>query len=118
MFSPSKDNIDDIYVSIHAYFKTEDDRVLKKYLGIESDRPPDGSIHLRQTYVIQRMINKTPGMENSSANLTHAVKPPIEKNEGAQMRKNELNYRPVIEYLSFLTNSTLPKEKSAVHQCA
>ena len=49
MFSPSKDKIDDIYTSLQEYFKIEDDGELKKYLGIELYRLPDGSIHLRQT---------------------------------------------------------------------
>ena len=53
-------------------------------------------------------------MENSSANLTHAVKPPIAKNEGAQMRKNELNYRPVIESLNFRRNSRLINARDSV----
>ena len=38
MFSPSKDKIYEVYASLHADFKIEDDGELNKYLGIDLDR--------------------------------------------------------------------------------
>ena len=49
MFSPSTDKIDEVYASLWSYFKIEDDGELSKYIGVELDRRPDGSIHMRQT---------------------------------------------------------------------
>ena len=56
------------------------------------DLRPDASIHIRQPYITQMILNMIPGMYKSSAKPNPAVKPPIEKNEGDQARKNEFNY--------------------------
>ena len=42
MFSPSKDKIDEVYASLQSYLNIEDDGDIKKYLGIELERRPDG----------------------------------------------------------------------------
>ena len=67
MFSPSKDKIDEVYASLQAYFKIEDDGELNKYLCIELEFHPYGSNHLRKPYLTQIIPNMIPGMENSSA---------------------------------------------------
>ena len=54
------------------------------------DHLPYGSIHLRQPYLTQIVINMIPGMDKSSAKPTPAVKPPLAKNGGAQARKMTL----------------------------
>ena len=92
MFIPSKDKVDGVYASIQVDFKIEDYGDINKYLGIELNRRPDGSIHLSQTYLIQRILNTIPCMDKSSSKLTPAVKPPLEKNEVSQARKNDFNY--------------------------
>ena len=81
----------------------EDDGELNKYLGIDLDRRSDGSTHLSQPYPTQSIINMIPGIDKSSSKSTPAVKPPLSKNEGAQVRKNNFNYRSVIGSLNFLT---------------
>ena len=48
IFIPSNDTIDEVYASLQVDFNIEYDGELKKYLGIELYRRPDGSIHLRQ----------------------------------------------------------------------
>ena len=87
MFSPSEDKIDEVYASLKEDFKKEDDGYLNKYLGIELDLRLDDSIHLRQPYPTQRILNTVPGMNKSRANPTPAVKPPLAKNERYQARK-------------------------------
>ena len=109
MFSPSKDKIEEVYASIQTESKIEYDVELKKYLGIELGHCLHGSIHLRQPYLIQIIINMIPGMEKSSAKPSPAVKPCLAKNEGAQAIKNDFNYRSVIGSLNFLTNSMCPE---------
>ena len=84
MFSTSKDKIYEVYAALKADFKIEDDRDLKTYMGIDMDRCPYGSIHLRQPYLTQRILEMIPGMDNSSAKQTHMVKPPLAKNEESQ----------------------------------
>ena len=63
MLSPSKDKIYEVYASIRAYLKIEDDIEIKKYLGIDLDLHPDGSIHLIKPHLTQRITNMIPGME-------------------------------------------------------
>ena len=41
---PSKDKIDEVYASLQKDFKIEDDGELNKYLGIDLERSPYGSI--------------------------------------------------------------------------
>ena len=80
MFSTSKDKIYELYASLQAYFKIEDNGEPEKYPGIDLYRHPDISIPLRQPYPTQRIINITPGMKKSSDKPTPVVKPPLAKN--------------------------------------
>ena len=80
------------------------------------DHSPDVSIHIRQPYLPQSIINIIPGIDKSSAKPTPMVKPPQAKNDGYQA-KNDFNYRSVIGSLNFLTNLTLPEAQFAVHPC-
>ena len=80
VFSPFKDKIDEVYASLQEYFKIKYDRYINKYLGIDMDLLPDGSIHLSQPYLTQRITNRITGMYKSSAKPTPTVKPPLAKN--------------------------------------
>ena len=51
---------------------------------------PYGSIHIRQTYLTQRIIKMIPGMDTSRAKPNPAVTPHLAKNEGYQARKMTL----------------------------
>ena len=73
--------MDEVYASLQPNFRIEDDGELKKYLGMELYRRQDGSIHLRNNYLTQRIFNMIPGMDKSSAGTNPAVKPPLEKNK-------------------------------------
>ena len=117
IFSPSKDKIDEVYAYLHEDFKIEDDGELKKYLGIYPYLHPDGSIHLKQTYLTQITLDMIPLMYKSSAKSTPMLKPSLAKNEGDQTRKNYFNYRSVIGSLNFLTNPTRPEAQFAVRKC-
>ena len=78
MFSYSKDKFYELYTSLQEDVKIEDYVEPKKYLGMELDRRPDGSIHLRQPYLTQIIRNMIPGMNRSSSKPTPAVKSPPE----------------------------------------
>ena len=85
-----KDKIDEVYTSLQAYFKIEYYGELNKYIGIDLDRCPYGSIHLKQPCLTQIIINMIIGMDKSSAKPTPTVKPLLTKNEGVQARKTTL----------------------------
>ena len=84
IFSTSKDKIYEVYASLQADLKIEDYGELNMYPGIDLELLPDGSIHLRQPYPTQIIINMIPGMDMSSAKPTPWLTPPPEKNEGYQ----------------------------------
>ena len=48
MFSPSKDKIDEVYAYLQVDLKIEDDGYLNKYIDIDLDCCPYGSIHMRK----------------------------------------------------------------------
>ena len=68
--------MDEVYAYLQAYFRIEYYGDLNKYRGIELDFRPYGSIHIRQTYLTQRILNMIPGMGKSSTKPTPVVKPP------------------------------------------
>ena len=100
MFSPYKDKIDEVYASIQAYFKIKYYRQLNKYLGIELDLHPNGSIHMRQPYLIQIIINIIPGKYKSIANPNPTVKYPLEK------------MRDIKQNITLITNQQLGRSTS------
>ena len=80
MFIPSKDKIDEVYDSLQEYFNIEEDREHNKYLGIELDCCPYGSIYLKQPYLTQTILNMIIGIDRPSANSTPVVKLTLAKN--------------------------------------
>ena len=116
MLSHSKDKIDGVHAYISADFKIEDEGDISNYLGIKMEHYADGSIHIRQPYLYQIIINLIPGMDKSSAKPTSAVKPPLVKNEGSQPIKKYFNYRSVFLSLHFLKKSTRSKAQFTFHQ--
>ena len=80
IFSPYKDKIDDVCASaLRVDFKIEDYIDLKKYLRIDLYRCPDGSIHIRQPYLIQSIISMIPGMDKYNSKPNPSVNPPLAK---------------------------------------
>ena len=57
MVSPSKDKIDELYGSLQLCFNIEDDGEVNKYLVIDLDLSPDGSIHISQPFLTQSIFN-------------------------------------------------------------
>ena len=97
MFSPSQDKIEELYASLQTEFKIEDGGELNKYLRTELDYRPDRSIHLRQCYLFQRIINMIPGMDKYSAKPTPAINSPLNKYEVSQAKKKSTT-DPYLDY--------------------
>ena len=57
MFSPFKGKIDKSCASLQEYFKIKYDEELDQYSGIELDHSFDISIHLRNHFLTQSIIN-------------------------------------------------------------
>ena len=66
MVSPSEDEIYEVYASHQTDSKIEYEGEIIQYLVMEMYRWPDGSIHLKQTYLTKSILNIIPDMEKSS----------------------------------------------------
>ena len=90
VFSPSEDKIYGLYSSLQAYFKIKYDGDINKYLGIDLYLRPYISIHSRQPYLTQIILNMIPVMYKSSSKPTPAVKFPLKKIRDIKQEKMTL----------------------------
>ena len=74
MFITYKDKMVNIYAYQQAYFKIEYGGEINKYLGIDLDHLPGGSIRLRQPFLDQSIVNLITGMYKLSYKPTPADK--------------------------------------------
>ena len=101
-------------------FILTDKGTLTKYLGVDVKHQPDGTFELKQTFLIQRIIDLL-GLEGDSQHNTKptpATKPLLNKDESGEERRNAWSYRKAIGMLTYLQGTTRPDISMAVHQCA
>ena len=89
---------------------------LAGYLGIDLGKEADGSIHMTQTGLIERIIEAL-GLEAANPKHTPATETLGRHLDSPQFR-GTFNYRSVVGMLMYLGNSTRPDISLAVHQCA
>ena len=83
-------------------FEFTDDGLLKDYLGVKFTRHPDGTMELKQEFLIQRVIDSLhfdSKMVNTSNNL--ATKLFLRKETDGVRRKHDRNFRSVIGMLNY-----------------
>jgi hypothetical protein len=111
------DNPNQVFTS--KYVLTNDGEV-KNYLGVEVVKREDGSIELKQKFLIERIIEAV-GLDKDikgSSKPTPSVKPLLHKDLDGLERKHDWNYRSVVGMTGYLQSSTRPDLSMAVHQCA
>ena len=101
----------------------EDEGSLTKYLGVDMKKNEDGTMELRQPFLIERIIKllNSEGEEFDSKpnpRPTPAIKPLLHKDLEGPPRKSSWNYRQAIGMLTYLQNTTRPDISMAVHQAA
>ena len=103
----------------NAEFEFTDEGPLKNYLGIEFSKREDGTMEMKQAFLIQRVIDAL-GFDKDHMNAKEnpAVKPILHKDELGPPRKHEWHYRSVIGMLNYLEKTTRAELAFAVHQCA
>ena len=100
-------------------FDFTDDGDIKYYLGVEFNRSPNGTIELKQEFLIERIIKALNFDSNElSSKPTPVVKPNLKKDLDGPKRKHSWHYRSVIGMLNYLEKTTRPEIAFAVHQCA
>ena len=100
-------------------FKFTDEGDIKNYLGVEFSRTADGSMEMKQEFLVDRILNAM-GFEVTAdrVSIVPAVKVPLSKDSKGPARKHSWHYRLVIGMLNYLEKTTRPDIAYAVHQCA
>jgi len=118
IFSRSKATIKEIIKDLkHRQFASTDEGEIESYLGVEVNRMNDGSIEIKQPFLINRILSAV-GCTESATHKVPAVKPLLGKDPEGEKRLKNWHYRSVIGMLNFLAGSTRPDMAFMVHQCA
>ena len=99
-------------------FDFTDDGDIKNYLGVEFSRSKDGTITLKQEFLIERIISAMGFGNDIRSQKTPAVKPNLSKDQDSPSKKHSWQYRSVIGMLNYLEKTSRPEKAFAVHQCA
>ena len=87
------------------------------FLGILLEKQPDGSIELKQTGLIDRII-KVMGLEDSLLKPTLALPEPLGKDEKGAKACEKWSYASVVGMMMYLSSNSRPDIAFAVHQAA
>ena len=87
------------------------------YLGIHFTTLPNGSIHMTQSGLIQKIIKAT-GMEQCNPNKVPAHKSQLGKDADGEPMNDDFNYRSAVGMLLYLSGNTRPDITFAVSQVA
>jgi hypothetical protein len=87
------------------------------FLGILLEEQPDGSIELKQTGLIDRIV-KVMGLEESKAKYTPTETGPLRKDENGAPCVEGWSYASVVGMMMYLSSNSRPDIAFAVHQCA
>eukprot|EP00957_Ditylum_brightwellii_P110347 8416343-Ditylum_brightwellii.AAC.1 len=87
------------------------------FLGIELEMQDDGSIELKQTALIQQII-ETVGFQNASGKPTPADIAELPADPEGSGPQEHWSYSSLIGMMMYLAANTCPDIAMAVHQCA
>ena len=97
--------------------KLTDEGNISKYLGVDVKSHDDGTIELRQPYLIDRVI-KDLNLDQSNTHDVPAVPPLLHKDLEGSEKSAGWNFRSVVGMLNYIANCTRPDISFATHQCA
>ena len=114
--------IDDFISSMNEgdeSFDFTDDGDIKNYLGVEFTKHKNGTMELKQEFLMKRIIDAVDFSPNTTKTKDNPViKPLLTKDSEGVGRAHEWNYRSVIGMLNYLEKTSRPDLAMAVHQCA
>ena len=88
-----------------------------EYLGIQYEQCKDGSIHMTQSGLIQKLLNAA-GMTECNPNRTPTTREALGSDPEGKPMEDSWNYRSIIGMLLYLTTNTRPDIAFAVSQVA
>ena len=108
-----------LILSLQSDFILTDKGDVADYLGIRVSKHSDGTIHLTQPALIQRVLDLLGIRDGSKTHVTPVIhKGLLHSNVDGPPRKQPWNYRSAIGILNYIAASTRPDTSFAVHQCA
>jgi Reverse transcriptase (RNA-dependent DNA polymerase) len=116
--SHSLDAIDKCIADLKtASFDLDEEDDYAGYLGISLDKQPNGTIHMLQTGLIDRILDDL-GLTGTSRTKSVPAAGPIGPCKDSKSLHVPWNYRSVIGKLMYLANNTRSDIAFANHQCA
>jgi Reverse transcriptase (RNA-dependent DNA polymerase) len=106
--APTQAQVDKVISDLRVeglHLDKEDD--IAGYLGIAMDRQADGTIHLRQTGLIRRVIDLV-GLKDTPRTKFILSASPLGSDKEHAPRTDTWNYRSAIGMLQYLSNNTRP----------
>jgi hypothetical protein len=116
-FSKDDQVMDAILTQLGKDFDVEVQGDFAGYLGVEIDAQPDGSLHLKQTGLIDRILDALGLDKDSTAKDTPATET-LGRDEHGSPCVGDFNYRSVNGMLMYLSGTTRSDISFANHQCA
>ena len=95
------------------------EKTVEAYLGIQVTYKADGSIHMRQPFLIKRVLEAM-DMDGDEKRHDTPADPSARllKYSSSQEGKGDVNYRSVLGMMNYLAGTSRPDIAFAVHQCA
>ena len=119
LFSCTAASISSLILSLQSDFILTDEGDVTDYLGIRVSKHSDGTIHLTQPALIQRVLDLLGIRDGSKTHVTPVIhKGLLHSDINGPPRKQPWNYRSAIGILNYIAASTRPDTSFAVHQCA
>ena len=117
----SKDEVAEVVESIkEAGLNVTIEGTLEDFLGVNIDRKDDGTIHLTQPHLIDRILKdlKMDGEDLKTKSTPAASSRILSVHSESERFDNSFHYRSIIGKLNFLEKSTRPDIAFITHQCA
>ena len=100
-------------------YKMTDEGTMEAYLGLHIDKTKKGEFTISQPFLIDRIINAIPGIDNAKiSKIPAATDQILTKDLHGKERKDNWHYRSIIGMLNYLVNYPQPELAYSVHQCA
>jgi hypothetical protein len=117
-FSRNQSSIDKSIQAIRDVgmeLNVEDD--VAGFLGVHIDHKEDGTVHLTQTGLIDRVISAL-DLEDANPKRTPAPRDPLGRDLKGTPFSQDFNYASVVGMMMYLCNNSRPDIAFAVNQCA
>ena len=109
--------LDDLVTDLQKDYDLKCEGTVGAFLGIDIQHLPDGRLELKQTGLIDKVLDET-NMQDSHAQPTPATATPLGPDIDGDPPDEKWRYATVVGMLMYLAGNSRPDIAFAVHQCA